>query len=108
MTGEDRYIWRFRYQLQFNIHISSIGQKGTAVLLNIGDEIFLNAGKEIVYNVLDQNRFVVGPAIRFPSGWQAGLAYNFQFGVANVPSTYLKSNIFWLTTRYSLDLYKPE
>ncbi len=104
----NRFSWRFRYALQFNIFITSLGSNGQALLLNIGDEIFLNTGKDIIYNAFDQNRFIVGPSFRLPSNWTVGLSYNYQYGAVNTEATYFQNHVFWLTSRHTIDLRRSQ
>lgn len=102
ITGADRFNWRFRYSILIKLHLSKLSEKGHALLLNVSDEIFLNAGKEIVYNFYDQNRLIIGPAVKFPSGWEAGISYNYQFAATRVEGLYAQDHVFWFTTRHSL------
>jgi hypothetical protein len=57
---------RFRYRLQFRIPLNDKSGAG-ALDFKVGDEIMLNAGKNIVRNTFDQNRFYVGFRNKFSS-----------------------------------------
>lgn len=100
--------FRFRYQCMLNIKILKLSSANPdkALALNLGDEIFINAGKKIVYNTFDQNRFVVGPAISFSKNLSVGLTYNRQFSSANAANSYNHTDILWLVIRHNLDLTK--
>jgi len=51
--------WRFRYKLDLQYPIAKIGES-KRIYLTLGNEILINAGKEIVYNYFDQNRTSAG------------------------------------------------
>lgn len=72
LTDDYRYITRFRYQVALNIPVS---KNKYVPSIAIADEILLQAGKEILYNNFDQNRFFAGikqqitPALSFDAGY---------------------------------------
>lgn len=100
--------FRFRYQCMLNIKILKLSPANPdkALAVNIGDEIFINAGKKIVYNTFDQNRLLVGPAVSFSKNLSVGLTYNRQFSSANAANSYSRTDIIWLLIRHNLDLTK--
>lgn len=53
------FYWRFRYKLDLQYPMAKTG-KDKRIYLVIGNEILINAGKEIVYNYFDQNRTSAG------------------------------------------------
>lgn len=57
---------RFRYRLQFRIPLNEKNGAG-ALDFKVGDEVMLNAGKNIVRNTFDQNRLYVGIRNKFSS-----------------------------------------
>ncbi|WP_234572441.1 DUF2490 domain-containing protein [Rhodohalobacter sp. 614A] len=57
---------RFRYRVQFRIPLNDKSGAG-ALDFKIGDEIMINAGKDIVRNTFDQNRLYVGIRSKFSS-----------------------------------------
>ena len=85
------------------LHLSSTN-KAQVLSLNLGDEIFINAGKQIVYNVFDQNRFLVGPVVAFSKDFNIGLIYNNQFAATAAAKSYVHTNIFWLTVKQNFDV----
>jgi hypothetical protein len=94
---------RFRYRLQAMIPIFKLGHLDThspSLLLSIADEIFLNTGKEIIHNTLDNNRFVVGPALRLNPGLTLALLYNHQYGHRSLRNTAESAEICWLTINW--------
>lgn len=55
--GEHRYTNRFRYLLSFTIPVF---RDPKLPQLAMADEILMHAGKEVIYNPLDQNRIFIG------------------------------------------------
>jgi hypothetical protein len=100
--------FRFRYQCMLNFKILKLSSLNPDKVLsiNLGDEIFINAGKKVVYNVFDQNRFLVGPSIFFSKDLSIGLTYNSQFAALNAPNSYNHTGVLWLIIRQNLDLTK--
>ncbi len=64
--------------------------------MNIGDEIFINAGKEIIYNRFDNNRILVGSTFQINKNLNLSFIYNYQLGQRNNKAAYEHSDIFWL------------
>ncbi len=56
-TGINKFTNRIRYLLSFNIPVFKNGKFPSLV---ISDELFIQFGKEIVYNTFDQNRVFLG------------------------------------------------
>ncbi|MDQ6763318.1 MAG: DUF2490 domain-containing protein [Bacteroidota bacterium] len=100
--------FRFRYACMLNFKILKLsnGKPDEFLSMNLGDEIFINAGKKVVYNVFDQNRFLVGPSISFSKNFSIGLMYNSQFAALNTAKSYNYTDILWLTIKQNLDLTK--
>ena len=71
-----------------------------------GDEIFINGGKDIVYNIFDQNRILIGPAFKLNDQFTFTFTYNGKYAALNLPSEFTYNHIFWLAIRHNLDLSK--
>jgi opacity protein-like surface antigen len=52
------FYWRFRYRLQGEYSCWKKGNQYLKAIVN--DELMINAGKKIVYNIFDQNRIYAG------------------------------------------------
>jgi hypothetical protein len=98
--------FRFRYAVMLGIPLANLSSKDPdrRFILNLGDEIFLNASKEITHNIFDQNRLIISPTLQWSKDLGISLTYNSQFGSSGDPDIFLKSNVFWLQIRYNLDL----
>jgi hypothetical protein len=101
IKGPGTFNFRFRYSLMAGIPLFNLAKtdKDKKILLNVGDEVFLNAGKKIVYNVFDQNRFLISPTIQFSKNFSVSFTYNNQFAATNVAATYNQTNVVWIQVR---------
>lgn len=100
--------FRLRYQISANIPLINFENPEQKLFLNVADEIFVNAGSEIVYNLLDKNRFVIGPAFQFSKKLTIGLSYTHQFSQLNSPATYAHDDVMWLAIRHNVDFSKHQ
>jgi len=78
LTEEYSFNYRIRYNFSLLIPLKGHKIETKTPYLIISDEIFINAGKEIVYNYFDSNRFFAG------LGYQFSKYINFQFGYMNL------------------------
>ena len=104
----DRFNWRFRYYIGLSVPIVKQfrNHHEMELNLNIGDEIFINGGKDIVYNIFDQNRILIGPAFKLNDQFTFTFTYNGKYAALNLPSEFTYNHIFWLAIRHNLDLSK--
>ena len=104
IQSSNTFNFRFRYSFMTNIPLFRLSKTngGKVVSLSLGDEIFINAGKDIVYNVFDQNRFIISPTISFNKDLSLSLTWNNQFAANPAPSSYTYTNVIWLQVRHTL------
>lgn len=97
--------FRFRYSIMLGIPLANLSAKNSdrKLILNIGDELFLNAGTEISSNVFDQNRAIFSPTIQWDKSLSISLTYNHQLGSTLAPDSYTLSQVIWLQLRHTLD-----
>ena len=102
LDGYD-FNFRFRYRLQANFKISKDKAKDTTVL-KVADELMINAGSNIIYNVFDQNRFYIGAeqGISKKMSFELGYLYWFQQRVTG--SQFFSRNIIRLTLYHKIKL----
>lgn len=102
----DRFNFRFRYSIALGVPVARLPalHPDSKLLLNIGNEVFLNAGEEIVYNVFDQNRLIMGMGIAVNNKLSFYLNYNRQYGAKNAPRAYRLDHIVWLSARHTVNL----
>lgn len=72
-SGEYLFNWRFRYRIELQIPV--LRKNGKSISMIGGDELLVNAGKNIRYNYFDQNRLYAG--INFEQN--KNLTYQIQF-----------------------------
>jgi len=104
----DRFNWRFRYFLGLSIPVKEFSKPGMAISLIVADELFINAGKEIVYNIFDHNRILVGPVFELNSSLSFNFLYQGQYRAFNLPHQYHYDHIFWFSIRHRMDLTNPQ
>ena len=103
---QNTFNFRFRYAITASIPLSRLSKDDPdkKLLLNIGNEIFINAGNEIVHDVFDQNRFTVSPSVQCSENLTFSLTWNSQFSSTSTPESYDNNNVMWLQVRHTLDL----
>jgi len=104
----DRFNWRFRYSIGCAIPIIKSFGANQQMALNflLADEVMINAGKKVVYNVFDQNRIIIGTEWQLNSNLGVSLAYQGRFSSLNLPSQYAYNHILWFAVKHKLDLTK--
>jgi hypothetical protein len=101
----NRFNFRFRYALSANVPLFCLSQKkpDKSVAITIGDEIMLNTGESIITNIFDQNRFFIGPTLKWNKHFSSTLLWSRQFGSSAEPSAYRRTNVLWLQLRHQLN-----
>ena len=74
------------------------------IFLNLANEVFLNYGKEIKNNFFDQNRIIGGVGIKLNNSLTFNFNYVYSYAKKNVPTTMLKTNVFWLSITHQFYL----
>jgi len=78
LQPETYFTFRLRYNYSFFIPLKGKEIKPKTPFVAVIDEVFLNFGKNIVYNTFDQNRFFAG------IGYQISSYINVQLGYMNI------------------------
>lgn len=104
--SKTEFNFRFRYAIMLGIPLANLSAANPQrkLVLNLGDEIFLNAGKEITHRIFDQNRVIISPTLQWNRDLSIAFTYNSQFASTAVPEIFLQSHVAWLQIRYNLDL----
>lgn len=110
IQSKSDFNFRFRYRFMLNIPIFELASTGTdkKLSLNVGDEIMINAGNNIIYNVFDQNRILVGPVIQFNENFAISLIYSSQFATTKFAGTYNSTDVLWIGINHKLNLLKHQ
>ena len=110
----DRYSnsfnFRFRYLFSLNIPLFKLSgaHPDRKVMLSIGNEILVNAGKKVTHNVFDQNRLLIGPDIALRENFRLRFIYHGQFTSTGSPLTFRYHDIIWLGIIHRLDRAKKD
>jgi hypothetical protein len=68
------------------------------ILLNLGNEVFFNAGGQIVYIVFDQNRFIISPTVKI-NQVSYSLTWSNQFAGTAAPGAYVHTQVLWIQVK---------
>jgi hypothetical protein len=98
-TGDYVYTFRTRYNFSFAIPLNGKDLAPKTPFLAIANELFLNFGKNVVYNTFDQNRLFVG------LGYQFSKQLNAQLGYMNVYQQEASGNSYFFTNAVRLFVY---
>jgi len=106
--AKSNFNFRFRYRLFSQIPILKLSEKipDRILFLNMGDEVFINAGKEIIYNIFDNNRILTGLQYQRDKSLSFSLLYFYQFGRRATQFSYEQSDVFWFSITQKLSLEK--
>ncbi len=89
--------YRIRYNTVLNLPLNKTKWVANTIALIVSDEIFINFGKQIVYNHFDQNRFFAGLS------WYVNSHDHFQLGYMNSFQQSASGNSF--RSRHILRIY---
>lgn len=97
--------FRFRYRLYFTTKgIKLFGVNSPREInFNLGNEIFINAGKNMENRIIDNNRILIGPGFQFNKEFSVSLLYNYQYAKRD-SYIYERSDILWLGVFHKLPL----
>ena len=101
----DSFNFRFRYRLNFSIPVTQISGSGSSgkLFLNVGDELFINAGEQIVYDVFSMNRVLLGSTLQLSSAFSLRFIYNHQFQAQDTPGDYRQDHVFRFGLAHMID-----
>lgn len=104
--ASSEFSWRFRYALTATFPV--IVQEGSSrgFYMTLSNELFLMAGKDITYNIFDQNRIMISPTYQHSSNLSVALTYNNQFAGTTKAGAYKHVNVLWLQIRHKVDWTK--
>jgi len=102
----DHFNHRARYRLNAIIPLNNKDLITRTIFLNLANEVFLNYGKEIKNNFFDQNRIIGGVGIKLNNSLTFNFNYVYSYAKKNVPTTFLKTNVFWFSVTHQFHLNK--
>ncbi|EJG03194.1 DUF2490 domain-containing protein [Flavobacterium sp. F52] len=97
--------WRFRYMIMFNIPLFAFSKEHPEyrMSLGIGDELLLNAGKNINFNQFDQNRFLISPTFHFGKNLSVAVTWSNQYSSTFTQNRFIHAQVFWLQVQQKFD-----
>lgn len=101
-SRETAFNHRFRYRIMLEVPLLSFSSNEKTVSFNIGDEVLVNAGKRIVYNIFDHNRLLIGPSLKFSDQVSISMLYNQIFSTANEPNSHQLNHNLWVGIKHKL------
>lgn len=100
---EPQFNLRFRYRLQVQIPLNRT-TSALPLALNLSDEIMLNAGQEIIYNLFDQNRIYAGIRFQFSKTIATEAGYMNWFQQRSSGTDFYNRHIARLAITHTLNL----
>jgi len=97
--------WRFRYKLSVYAPLNHSKLINKTLFLSLYDEIFIQAGKKIIYNHLEDNRLFLGLGYIFNENIQMQAGYMLTYRHAGSPYDYEFRHIPRLSLYHSFDVY---
>lgn len=109
ISNFNRFNWRFRYMLLFDIPLFTISKNPDyRFSLGVGDEIMMNAEKNIVHNHFAQNRFLISPTLHLGKNLDVAFTWSNQYSSTFIPNRFIHAQVFWLQVRQRFDFSKPK
>lgn len=95
--------FRFRYLLNLMVPLNRDFIEANTLFLAFNDEIHINAGKQITYNLFDQNRLFVGLGYQFTKGLNLQVGYMNQFQQLPSGNHFNSNNVLRIFAFHNLD-----
>lgn len=108
LVNDYNFNWRFRYNFAISVPLKGKQVVAKTPFLYVNNDIHINAGKSIVNNYFDQNRFFLGIGYQFTSQLNAQLGYMNVFQQQPSGNQYVNINAIRLYVIHHLDLRKSE
>lgn len=105
-SADDNFNYRARYRLYVSIPLNHKSITTKTISVNLGDEVLINFGKDIVYNTFDSNRLLGGLSYQFNTNWSVTLNYMAQFSKNSIPDSFEQNDIMWLSFTHSISKVK--
>ncbi|SDL42832.1 DUF2490 domain-containing protein [Siphonobacter aquaeclarae] len=102
-----QFNYRFRYLLNLMVPLNHAFLDPKTLFFVFNDEVHLNAGKEITYNVFDQNRFFVGLGYQFNKELNLQVGYMNQFQQLPAGNQFNSNHVLRVFLFHQLD-FRPK
>jgi hypothetical protein len=97
-----RFNHRLRYQLSGAVSLRDSTHK--ALVLTVGDEILMNAGKQITYNYFDQNRLFATLGYQLTETLNVQIGYMYAFSQLAAGNQFLHGHVWRLSLLHNVKL----
>jgi hypothetical protein len=108
LTDDYSFNYRIRYNMAFTIPLKGKQVVEKTPFLFANNEVFINFGKEIVYNYFDQDRAFIGMGYQFTQHLNVQLGYMYIFQQLPTGNEYIGSNTIRLFVFHNLDFRKKD
>ena len=108
MGSPFKLTYRFRYKLTAYIPLNHKDFVPKTLFLSLYNEIFIQAGKSVSYDHLEDNRTFIGLGYNLSHDLQIQTGYMYTFRHDGAPHKYENRNIIRLSLYHHLDLHKKE
>jgi hypothetical protein len=107
-NGASSFNLRFRYYVKMGIPLFHFKANNYIenISFQLGNELFLNAGKQVQNQIFDQNRVILGPNFQFSKNLSCNLNYNFQFSNNRSAKETCVTQVFWLGIKHQIHYVK--
>ena len=106
LAPSNSFNFRFRYNISGDFPLSKNGWVKNRLSLILSEEIFINVGKQIVFNYFDQNRVSVGLKFKITEGNNIQLGYLDLFQQLPTGNQFRNLHVLRLNYFQDLDLRK--
>lgn len=96
---------RFRYKVTLYVPLNKPAFENHTLFLSMYEEIFIQAGKSVVYNHLEDNRVFGGLGYNLSETLQVQAGYMYSFRHFGAPHIYENRHIFRLSLYHHLDFH---
>lgn len=103
LIDDYNFNFRIRYNISFTIPLKGKQVVPKVPFVFMNNEVFINFGKNIVYNYFDQNRLFAGLGYQFTSHLNAHLGYMYIFQQLPEGNKYVNTNTIRLFVFHNLD-----
>lgn len=104
LSGDYAFNYRVRYNMLLTVPLTKKVLEPKTPFAYINNELHINAGKQIVNNYFDQNRFSVGFGYQFTKQLQAQLGYLYVFQQLPTANRFVEVQGLRLVVNHTLDL----
>lgn len=105
LGSEYRYDWRMRYKIAAYYPLNKEHLESGAIFLCPSNEIFMQAGKHIIYNNFEDNRFFLGMGYILNDEWQFQAGYLHSYKHDKSPFAFNNRHILRVAAFHNLDFF---